>query len=220
MLDIITKEENGKQSLYATDENSNKIDIDVNSGSDLLVNGTSVMGSIRGLADGVRATTALNSAFSAVPAMSGDREFECGMGLGRYGSKTAIATSCGARINEDLLFNVGASALPEGTQSYLLGNLPAISFRAGLSWKFGKSYGSSSTSKVSGVRDEFWNSHQLSELRQEMSVVNKRADKAEKEITLLRQKLVEFAQLKKTVAHLASVVTTRRSLAMKASLRH
>ncbi len=47
-----------------------------------------------------------------------------------------------------------------------------------------------------------------------------RSDKAVKEITLLRQQLVEFAQLRKTDAHLAFVVKSNNSLAMKASLQH
>jgi hypothetical protein len=72
----------------------------------------------------------MNAAFSAVPAMSGDREFECGMGVGRYDSKNAIATSCGARISEQVTTNIGASFLPGGSESFLLGKMPSVAFRA------------------------------------------------------------------------------------------
>ncbi|MFL2667969.1 MAG: hypothetical protein ACJ0HT_00160 [Alphaproteobacteria bacterium] len=47
-----------------------------------------------------------------------------------------------------------------------------------------------------------------------------RSDKAVKEITLLRQQLVEFAQLRKIDDHLAFVVKSNNSLATKASLQH
>ena len=231
---LVTLEENGRQSVYATDGDGNKINIDVNNGSDLLVNGTSVMGSIRGLADGVKATTALNAAFSAVPVLSGDSEFECGMGLGRYSNKTAIASSCGARINDRVTASFGASILPTGTESYLLGRLPAVTFRAGISLKFGKSYASASSKKLSAVNDKFWNTHKLSELRHEMNAVNDRAEKAanramnyekrslklENQVASLRQKLAQVEQLKKTVAHLASLVTSNKPLAINASLSH
>ena len=69
---LVTVENGGRQELFATDAAGNAINIDITRGTDLRVNGTSVMGSIRGLGEGVKATTALNAAFSAVPAFSGD----------------------------------------------------------------------------------------------------------------------------------------------------
>ncbi|MEK9684111.1 MAG: YadA-like family protein [Rhodospirillaceae bacterium] len=222
---LVTVEENGKQSLYATDANSNKINIDVNNGSDLLVNGTSVMGSIRGLADGVKGTTALNAAFSAVPTLSGDREYECGMGFGQYGGKRAVATSCGARLNDQLTANLGVSYMTDGTGSYLLGGLPSVAVRAGISFKFGKSY-SSASNQVSGIREEAWNDHKMSELKREMTDANAKADTAEREakdakreVAALRSQLAELTQLKKTVAHLATLVKQKRDSATLASLQ-
>ena len=43
---LITRERDGVQQLYATDSNSNPIDIDITNGSDLLINGKSVQGQI------------------------------------------------------------------------------------------------------------------------------------------------------------------------------
>ncbi|MGY8771681.1 MAG: YadA-like family protein, partial [Pirellulales bacterium] len=138
----------------------------------LSVNGTSVMGSISGLADGVRATTALNAAFSAVPTMSGDRQFECGTGVGRYDTKIAIATSCGARLSDQITSNIGISVLPSGSESYSLGTLPSYALRAGISFKFGKSYDSSKR-KWAAVENASWNSYQTEQevaaLRKEVS---------------------------------------------------
>jgi hypothetical protein len=215
---LVTVEENGKQSLYATDANSNKINIDVNNGSDLLVNGTSVMGSIRGLADGVKGTTALNAAFSAVPTLSGDREYECGMGFGQYGGKRAVATSCGGRLNDQLTANLGVSYMTDGTESYLLGNMPNVAVRAGISFKFGKSY-SSASNQVAGIRSEAWNDHKMSELKREMTDTKEKADAAKREVAALRQQLAEMQDSKKTVAHLATLVKQKKDTATLASLQ-
>jgi len=60
------------------------------------------------------------------------------MGIGRYGAKNAIATACGTRIGDQITANFSASVLPGGSESYLLGDMPAVAFRAGISFKFGK----------------------------------------------------------------------------------
>jgi hypothetical protein len=167
---FVTREFGGRQEIYATNAAGNPIDLNVTNGSDLLVNGISVMGSIRGLADGVKGTTALNAAFSAVPTMSGDRAFECGIGLGNYASKSALASSCGVRLSDQLTANVGASYMLSGPESYLLGEMPAVAFRAGISFKFGKSYASSSTNKFSTSNNGSLNSYQLSEAQRESRI--------------------------------------------------
>jgi hypothetical protein len=202
---LVTVEENGKQSLYATDSSSNKINIDVNNGSDLLVNGTSVMGSIRGLANGVKGTTALNAAFSAVPTLSGDREYECGMGYGQYGGKHAVATSCGARINDQTSANLGISYMTGGSESYLLGDMPSVAVRAGITFKFGKSYSSPKTAALDAVNQTAMNEMTVSELKREVSD--------------LRHQLAEMQDLKKTVAHLATLVNQNKGSATLASLQ-
>ena len=52
---LITRERDGVQQLYATDSNSNPIDIDITNGSDLLINGKSVQGQIDENTKGVEA---------------------------------------------------------------------------------------------------------------------------------------------------------------------
>jgi hypothetical protein len=81
---FITREFGGKQEIYATNAAGGAIDLNVTNGSDLLVNGASVMGSIRGL-------TALSTAFSSVPNDSEESRYQCGVGFGAYDGKTAIA---------------------------------------------------------------------------------------------------------------------------------
>jgi hypothetical protein len=206
---FVTREFGGRQEIFAEDAAGSAIDLNVTNGSDLLVNGTSVMGSIRGLADGVRATTAMNAAFSAVPAMSGDREFECGMGVGRYDSKNAIATSCGARISEQVTTNIGASFLPGGSESFLLGKMPSVAFRAGISFKFGKSYASSSTNKFSTSNNGSLNSYQLSEAQREVDGLRDKVSSLESfraaevaEMKSLKSEVAEMKSLKAEVAEM------------------
>ena len=85
------------------------------------------------------------------------------MGIGRYGAKNAIATACGARIGDQITANFGASVLPGGSESYLLGDMLAVALRAGISFKIGKSYASSSANRITALNNESYNSYQLSE---------------------------------------------------------
>ena len=184
---------------------------------DFSVNGTSVMGSVRGLADGVRATTAMNAAFSAVPAMSGDRAFECGMGVGRYSTKNAIATACGARISDQLTANFGASFLPGGSESYLLGDMPAVAFRAGISFKFGKSYASSSANRISALNNESYNSHQLSEAQPEVAEVKREVDGLRNKVASLES--FKAAEVADKAAEVAAMKSLKAEVAEMKSLK-
>jgi hypothetical protein len=189
------------------------------------VNGVSVLGGIEGLANGVKATTALNAAFSAVPAMSGDRQFECGIGFGRFGEKNALATSCGARLSEDITANFGASFMEGGSETYLLGDMPSVAVRAGISYKFGKSYASASTAALDGVNQTTTNSLSLSQLKQDMADAAKRTRKAEEEaasakaraaraeqaVASMRHQLADMHQLKKTVTQLVSFINQKKN---------
>jgi hypothetical protein len=196
---FITREYGGHQEIYATNAAGSAIDLNVTNGSDLLVNGTSVMGSIRGLADGVRGTTAMSAALSSVPAMSGDREFECGVGVGSYSSKQALAMSCGARFDDQITANFGASFLPGGSQSYLLGEMDAVVLRAGISFKFGKSYASSSANKMSALNDDTFNSYQLSEAQREVDGLRNKV------ASLESSKVSEVAEMKSLKAEVAEM---------------
>ena len=133
----------------------------------LSVNGTDVMGSIGGLGEGVKATTALNAAFAAVPAFSGDSKFECGVGTGAYGDKYALAGSCGVALTEAVSFNAGASVLPSGSESYGVGTLPAYALKAGLSIKFGPSIKRQSIAALSNTGNNGFDRLALSDARNE-----------------------------------------------------
>lgn len=111
------------------------------------------------------------------------------MGVDRYSTKSAIETACGARISDQLTANFGASVLPGGSESYLLGDMPAVAFRAGISFKFGKSYASSSANRISALNNESYNSFQLSEAQRE-------ASKAQREVTGLRNKVASLESFK------------------------
>jgi hypothetical protein len=203
---FVTREYGGHQEIYATNAAGSAIDLNVTNGSDLLVNGTSVMGSIRGLADGVRGTTAMSAALSSVPAMSGDREFECGFGVGSYSSKQALAMSCGARFDDQITANFGASFLPGGSQSYLLGKMDAVVMRAGISFKFGKSYASSSANKMSALNDDTFNSYQLSEAQREVDGLrNKVASLESFKAAEVADKAAEVAEMKSLKAEIAEM---------------
>jgi hypothetical protein len=161
---------------------------------DLLVNGTSVMGSIKGLAEGVKATTAMTSAFSAVPAFSGDTQFECGMGAGAYGGKAAVAASCGASVNESITMNIGVSHMLSGSESYLVGDLPSYAVRGGVSFKFGAALNKSSSARVSGVNDRAFNEMRLSEARREADGAKQVAQSALEKASSSEAKAVAAAQ--------------------------
>jgi len=164
---LVTVENGGRQELFATDAAGNAINIDITRGTDLRVNGTSVMGSISGLGEGVKATTALNAAFSAVPAFSGDSQFECGVGTGAYGDKYALAGGCGVALTEAVSFNAGASVLPSGSESYGVGTLPEYALKAGLSVKFGPSLKRKSIAALSNSGNDGFNRLALSDARNE-----------------------------------------------------
>ena len=178
---LITVENGGRQELFATDAAGDAINIDITRGTDLRVNGTSVMGSISGLetdvnnletnlrnlGEGVKATTALNAAFAAVPAFSGDSQFECGVGTGAYGDKYALAGGCGVALTEAVSFNAGASVLPSGSESYGVGTLPEYALKAGLSIKFGPSLKRKSIAALSNTGNTGFDRLALSDARNE-----------------------------------------------------
>ena len=116
------------------------------------------------------------------------------MGIGRYGAKNAIATACGARIGDQITANFGASFLPGGSESYLLGDMPAVALRAGISFKFGKSHASSSANRISALNNESYNSYQLSE--------------AKREVDGLRNKVARLETLKSEVAKMEIFILT------------
>jgi len=171
----------------------------------LSVNGTDVMGSISGLGEGVKATTALNAAFSAVPAFSGDSQFECGVGTGAYGDKYALAGGCGVALSEAVSFNAGASVLPSGSESYGVGTLPEYALKAGLSVKFGPSLQRKSIAALSNSGNDGFNRLALTDARNEADTAKQvataaieraansdaKAEAAMQELSVLRQQAAQ-----------------------------
>ena len=183
---FITREFGGKQEIYATNAAGGGIDLNVTNGSDLLVNGASVMGSIRGL-------TALSTAFSSVPNNSEDSRYQCGVGFGGYDGKTAIASGCAMRLSNftmggdrfDVSVNAAASYLPSGSD--YLGSMPSTAIRAGVSIKFGSAIPNTTAFRSSAGNRNAAYSRQLSAARREISdLQNKVAD-----LEALKAELVE-----------------------------
>ena len=133
---LVTIEQNGKQSLYATDASGSAIPININNGSSLQINGVDVMDKIDG-------TVALSSAMSALPNSSEDATSTCGMGTGFHKGLSAISAGCAMdfstfKQNENLspLFkrasvNLGTSAIMNST------GFSNFALRAGLTFKLG-----------------------------------------------------------------------------------
>jgi hypothetical protein len=217
---LVTVENGGRQELFATDAAGDAINIDITRGTDLRVNGTSVMGSISGLetnlrnlGEGVKATTALNAAFAAVPAFSGDSQFECGVGTGAYGDKYALAGGCGVALTEAVSFNAGASVLPSGSESYGVGTLPEYALKAGLSIKFGPSLKRKSIAALSNTGNTGFDRLALSDARNEADTAKQvaaaaleraaqsdaKAEAATQELNEMKQKVAALEAYKEKV---------------------
>jgi hypothetical protein len=196
---FITREFGGKQEIYATNAAGNAIDLNVANGSDLLVNGASVMGSIRGL-------TALSTAFSSVPNDSEESRYQCGVGFGAYDGKTAIASGCAMRLPNfairgqrfNVSVNAAASFLPSGSD--YLGSMPSTAVRAGMSVKFG-----SSTPNNTAFRSSTGN-RSATYLR-ELSVARRELADLQNQVTELETLKTEFAEMKLMMASLTSMQT-------------
>jgi hypothetical protein len=107
--------------------------------------------------------------------------------------------SCGARFDDQITANFGASFLPGGSQSYLLGKMDAVVIRAGISFKFGKSYASSSANKMSALNDDTFNSYQLSEAQREVDGLRNKV------ASLESSKVSEVAEMESLKAEVAEM---------------
>ena len=149
---LITIEENGAQKLYAQDANGNAIPINVTNGTDLQINGVSInekfttlngkvttnTANINNLGRGVAGATALSTAMSALPTLSDDTPYSCGVGTGAYSSRYAMGFGCAARVTERLAFNAGGSFVFGGSSDYGGGSLDNFAGRLGFVLKIGK----------------------------------------------------------------------------------
>jgi cell division protein FtsB len=121
-------------------ENASKID-----NLDKRVN--NVEENIDNLGSGIAGATALSSALSALPTISVDSPFSCGVGTGGYSSRYAMSVGCAFKANERLSFNAGGSYLFGGASNYGGGELSNVAGRAGFVLKLGEIKNSNSSQK-------------------------------------------------------------------------
>ena len=126
----ITKEENGRQKVYAKDANGNRIPIDYTNGTKLLINGRDVEQSINNVG-------ALSAALTGLPTVPTDTTLACGLGTGTHGGDFAFSGGCASKVNEKLSINYAASMTMPG-QDYAGDFEDTFSARAGFVWKLGK----------------------------------------------------------------------------------
>ena len=126
----ITKEEGGRQKVYAKDAAGNPIPIDYTNGTKLLINGRDVEQSINNVG-------ALSAALTGLPTVPNDTTLACGFGTGTHGGDFAFAGGCASKVNETLSVNYAASMTMPG-QDYAGDFEDTFSARAGFVWKLGK----------------------------------------------------------------------------------
>ena len=126
----ITKEENGRQKVYAKDAAGNPIPIDYTNGTKLLINGRDVEQSINNVG-------ALSAALTGLPTVPTDTTLTCGLGTGTHGGDFAFSGGCASKVNDKLSINYAASMTMPG-QDYAGDFEDTFSARAGFVWKLGK----------------------------------------------------------------------------------
>ena len=126
----ITKEEGGRQKVYAKDAAGNPIPIDYTNGTKLLINGRDVEQSINNVG-------ALSAALTGLPTVPNDTTLACCFGTGTHGGDFAFAGGCASKVNETLSVNYAASMTMPG-QDYAGDFEDTFSARAGFVWKLGK----------------------------------------------------------------------------------
>ena len=126
----ITKEEGGRQKVYAKDAAGNPIPIDYTNGTKLLINGRDVEQSINNVG-------ALSAALTGLPTVPTDTTLACGLGTGTHGGDLAFSGGCASKVNEKLSINYAASMTMPG-QDYAGDFEDKFSARAGFIWKLGK----------------------------------------------------------------------------------
>ena len=134
----ITKEEDGKQKVWAKDANGNPIPIDYTNGTKLLINGRDVEQSINNVG-------ALSAALTGLPTVPTDTTLACGLGTGTHGGDFAFSGGCASKVNKKLSINYAASMTMPG-QDYAGDFEDTFSARAGFVWQLGKSTKSSQIS--------------------------------------------------------------------------
>lgn len=132
---LVTIESGGRQQLYATNEAGNQIDINIPSGTNLLIDGEDVMGSID-------SSIALGAAFASLPTGAEGAGYTCGFGTGFHDSASAVSGGCGfdfanysfvdsmPELFQKASFNIGAASVVHGEGD-------DATLKAGITFKFG-----------------------------------------------------------------------------------
>ena len=132
---LVTIESGGRQQLYATNSSGSRIDINIPSGTNLLIDGEDVMGSID-------SSIALGAAFASLPTGAEGAGYTCGLGTGFHDSASAISGGCGfdfanyafvdsmPELFQKASFNVGAASVIHGEGD-------DATLKAGITFKFG-----------------------------------------------------------------------------------
>ncbi len=141
---LVTQEVNGVQQLYATNAAGNQIDLNIKSGTNLLIGGRNLMDIISGDISG---SVALSSALAALPNSSPDAFYTCGLGTGIHDSSSALSAGCASdfsnytftdnlpKIFQTASFNIGSSFLMNGEPD--ISEARDMSIKAGITFKFG-----------------------------------------------------------------------------------
>jgi len=165
---LVTIEQNGKQSLYATDASGNKIDIDVNNGSNLLINGVSVVDKING-------SVAMGAALSSLPRSPDGKITLCGLGAGYHDESIAISYGCSMdaknftssknRIFKNASLNFGSTIAYNKNN-----NFSQLALSGGISWPLGKASNNSFSDKQESKIDSL--NKEVAELRALIAEIN------------------------------------------------
>jgi len=215
----ITKEENGKQSVYAKDANGNAIPINYVNGTDLQINGKSVQGqidtnasnistntsnistnssnistntsNIKNLGEGVASSTALTAALTALPQTSKESKLSCGFGTGAYSSKYAVGFGCASKVNERVDINAGGSYVFGGSKSYGAGTLDSGVIKAGLVFKLGKL---NKTTQIS-MKDKKIMETKIESLEEKNKKILSKNQKLENKLSILMARLENIEKI-------------------------
>ena len=193
----ITKEDNGRQKVYAKDAAGNPIPIDYTNGTKLLINGRDVEQSINNVG-------ALSAALTGLPTVPTNTTLACGLGTGTHGGNFAFSGGCASKINEKLSINYAASMTMPG-QDYAGDFEDTFSARAGFVWKLGKSV----KSNLISMNEKKKLTNEITELKSENKKLNKKVTKFETEKLELLARLERLEKITFSDTNSRDVVTIK-----------
>ena len=179
----ITKEENGRQKVWAKDVNGNSIPIDYTNGTKLLINGRDVEQSINNVG-------ALSAALTGLPTVPTETTLACGLGTGTHGGDFAFSGGCASKVNENLSLNYAASMTMPG-QDYAGKFEDKFSARAGFVWKLGKSV----KPNLIRMKENQKLNNEITDLKSENKKLNKKISKFETEKSELLARLERLEKI-------------------------